>query len=130
MRTRFSERFVVFGLFFFIAFAAHAQKGAAYQVFVSNEKSGDLTVIYGATLKVTATIHAGKRPRGVPGSPDGKLLYVALSGTPIEPPPELDANGNPILKKNQKEDDDDDKAKSDKSPDGIGIVDAVRLKFL
>src|SRR3954465_6516878 len=95
------------------ALGAHAQSGRDYQVFVSNEKSGDLTVIDGASFKVTATIHAGKRPRGVQGSADGKLVYVALSGTPIEPPPQLDANGNPILSKNKKEDDDDEKVKAD-----------------
>src|SRR6476469_6292637 len=114
MPTLLRERLVVLGAGSFIAFAAYAQHGAAYQVFVSNEKFGYLTDIDGGTFTVTARIHAGKRPRGVQASPDGKLLYVALSGTPIEPPPELDANGNPILKKNQKEDDDDDKAKSDK----------------
>ncbi len=99
-----------------------------YQVFVSNEKSGDLTVISGADFKVTATIPVGKRPRGIRASPDGKTVYVALSGTPIEPPPQLDANGNPILKKDS--DDDDDKVKADKSADGIGLLDAVGKKFL
>src|SRR5579859_5719334 len=102
--------------------------GYAYQIFVSNEKSGDLTVISGADFKVTATIPVGKRPRGIRVSPDDKIVYVALSGTPIEPPPQLDANGNPILKKNS--DDDDDKAKADKSADGIGLVDVAHKKFL
>ena len=99
-----------------------------YQVFVSNEKAGTVTVISGGDFKVTATIPVGKRPRGIHASPDGKIIYVALSGTPIEPPPELDANGNPILKKNS--DDDDDKAKADKSADGIGLVDVAQKKFL
>src|SRR5215472_3253955 len=99
-----------------------------YQIFVSNEKSGDLTVIDGKDFKVTATIQVGKRPRGIRCSPDGKTVYVALSGTPIEPPPQLDANGNPILKKYS--DDDDDAAKADKSADGIGLVDVVQKKFL
>jgi YVTN family beta-propeller protein len=99
-----------------------------YQVFVSNEKAGTLTVIHGADFKVTAAITVGKRPRGIHASPDGKTVYVALSGTPIEPPPQLDANGNPILKKNA--DDDDDKAKADKSADGIGLVDVATKKFL
>src|SRR5580704_17808922 len=61
---------------------------AGYQVYVSNEKSGDITVIDGSTLKVTGTIPVGKRPRGIHVSPDGKTLYVALSGTPIEGPPQ------------------------------------------
>jgi YVTN family beta-propeller protein len=101
---------------------------ANYEVFVSNEKSGDLTVIDGASLKVTATIPVGKRPRGVHASNDGKTIYVALSGTPISGPPELDAKGNPILHKGG--DDDDDDAKADKAADGIGIVDAAQKKFL
>ena len=97
-----------------------------YQIFVSNEKSGDLTVISGADFKVTATIPVGKRPRGIHASPDGRTVYVALSGTPIEAPPQLDANGNPILMKQQP----NVEAKADKSADGIGLVDAVRKKFL
>src|SRR5689334_2549806 len=88
------------------------QAGGDYQVFVSNEKSGALTVINGADFKVAATIPVGKRPRGVHASPDGKVLFVALSGTPIEPPPKLDASGNPIFEKGH--DDDEDKVKADK----------------
>jgi YVTN family beta-propeller protein len=100
-----------------------------YQIFVSNEKGGTLTVINGADFKVTDTIPVGKRPRGIHASPDGKTVYVALSGTPIEPPPKLDANGNPIFAKGH-DDDDDDAAKSDKTADGLGIVDAAQKKFL
>jgi YVTN family beta-propeller protein len=103
-------------------------QSANYEIYVSNEKSGDLTVIDGASLKVTATIPVGKRPRGVHASSDGKTVYVALSGTPISGPPQLDAKGNPILHKGG--DDDDDDAKADKAADGIGIVDAVQKKFL
>ena len=113
----------------FLAFASASSFAAGgYQIFVSNEKSGDLTVISGTDFKVVATIPVGKRPRGIHASPDGKTVYVALSGTPIEPPPQLDANGNPILKKNSA--DDDDKAKADKSADGIGLVDVAAKKFL
>ena len=108
--------------------AAPAQPGPDYQVFVSNERSGDLTVINGADLSVAATIPVGKRPRGIHASPDGKTIYVALSGTPISAPPQLDAQGNPIFQKGG--DDDDDDAKADKAADGIGVVDAARRKFL
>src|SRR6266849_10544857 len=114
-----------------LLYLAPAKSWAAgdYQVFVSNEKSGDLTVIAGGDLKVAATIPVGKRPRGIHASPDGKTVYVALSGTPIEPPPQLDANGNPILRKGR-DDDDDDNAKADKAADGIGIVDVAKKQFL
>jgi YVTN family beta-propeller protein len=108
------------------AFAATAN-AASYEVFVSNEKTGTVTVISGDDFKVTATIPVGKRPRGIHASPDGKIIYVALSGTPIEPPPKLDANGNPIF---QKDDDAEANAKADKAADGIGIVDVAQKKFL
>jgi len=111
----------------FFGSAANASS-AGYQIFVSNEKSGEVTVISGGDFKVVSTFPVGKRPRGIHASPDGKTVYVALSGTPIEPPPQLDANGNPILKKNS--DDDNEKEKSDKSADGIGLVDVAQKKML
>ena len=114
-----------------VAYAAPAisqPAGAGYHVFVSNEKAGTLTVISGGDFKVVGTIPVGKRPRGVHATPDGKTVYVALSGTPIEPPPKLDANGNPIFEKGH--DDNNDNVKSDKTADGIGLVDAVNKKFL
>ena len=105
-------------------FASH--EAAAYQVYVTNERSGDVTVISGANLQVTATIPVGKRPRGIHVSPDGKVVYVALSGTPIEAPPQIDAHGNPIFEK-KKGDDDDENA--DKSADGIGVFDVGAQKL-
>src|SRR5437868_6716534 len=87
------------------ALAATTRAEGSYQIFVSNEKAGNLTVISGNDLKAVATIPVGKRPRGVRASPDGKLVYVALSGTPTEPPPQLDAKGNPIFKKDSDDDD-------------------------
>src|SRR5690348_1308277 len=99
---------------------------SAYQIFVSNEKSGDVTVISSPDFKVTATIPVGKRPRGIQASPDGKTIYVALSGTPVEKPPKLDADGNPVLMKHET----NAEAKADKSADGIGLVDAAEKKFL
>ncbi len=102
---------------------------AAYQVFVTNEKSGDVTVIDGGDYKVLATIPVGKRPRGIHASPDGKTVYVAVSGTPVSGPPELDAHGNPILKKNAKSDDDDDDAGADKAADGIAVINVAAGKF-
>lgn len=109
--------------------ATAAATGGAYQIYVSNERSGDVTVIDGADFKVIATIPVGKRPRGIHSSPDGKTVYVALSGTPIQAPPKLDAHGNPILH-NASDDDDDDDVKSDKAADGIGFIDVAQRKFL
>ncbi len=79
------------------------------RVYVSCEESGTVTVIDGHTDKVVATIAVGKRPRGVQVSPDGKTVYVALSGSP---------NAGP----NRKEEED---AKSDKTADGIGVIDTA-----
>jgi YVTN family beta-propeller protein len=107
---------------------AAAAGSPGYLIFVSNEKSGDVTVINGTTFKVQATIAVGKRPRGIHASPDGKSVYVALSGTPIGAPPQLDPQGNPILKRH-KDDDDDDAAPADKSADGIGVVDIARSQL-
>jgi YVTN family beta-propeller protein len=104
------------------------QASQNYQVYVSNEKSGDITVINGSDNQVLATIPVGKRPRGIHASPDGKTVYVALSGTPIAAPPQLDAKGNPIFQK-AKDDDDDDGVKADKSADAIGVVDVAEKKL-
>ena len=48
-------------------------------VFVSNERSGTITVIDSQTDQVLQTISVGARPRGIQTSPDGRTLYVALS---------------------------------------------------
>ena len=108
--------------------AAAAQN---YQVWVSNEKSGDVTIIDGGTMKVVGTMPVGKRPRGIHASPDGRTVYVALSGTPIEAPPQLDAAGNPIFTKGhgKDDDDDDDNVVSDKSADGIGVINAANRQL-
>src|SRR3954453_17673706 len=128
MKTGFlqgSSAALIIGFFLLIP----ARVRADYQVFVSNEKSGDVTVINGADHKVIATIPVGKRPRGLRISPDGKTLYVAVSGTPISAPPQLDAKGNPIFEKRKDDDDDDDK-KADKSADGIAVVDLEQKRLL
>jgi YVTN family beta-propeller protein len=109
----------------FSAAAPASLQAASYQVWITNERSGDVTVVNGSDLSVAATIAVGKRPRGIHVSPDGKLVYVALSGTPIEAPPQIDAHGNPVFQR--KKGDDDDNA--DKSADGIGVLDAATQKF-
>jgi YVTN family beta-propeller protein len=54
----------------------------ARALYVTNELSGDPTVIDVTTGIVTATVPLGKRPRGVAVSPDQTMLHVALSGSP------------------------------------------------
>ena len=40
---------------------------------MTNEASGDLSIIDAATQSVVATIPLGKRPRGLAASPDGAV---------------------------------------------------------
>lgn len=56
-----------------LASAAHAET-----IFVSDEASDCVNAIDGATLKPIECVHAGKRPRGLVASRDGKTLYVAV----------------------------------------------------
>jgi YVTN family beta-propeller protein len=77
-----------------------------YGVYVTNEQSGDLTVIDPAGPATVATIPLGKRPRGIRSSPDGRHLYIALSGSPAAPPGVDPATLPP----------------RDRGADGIGVV--------
>ncbi len=114
------------GLFIPMGVCAVAALAAepGYWVCVSNERSGDVTIIDGNRQSILAKIAVGKRPRGIHASPDGRSLYVALSGSRISGPPALDAKGNPILAR------DDDDESADHSADGIGIVDLRRMAFV
>src|SRR5947207_1566277 len=85
----------------------------SYLVFISNEHSGDVTVIDGATDEVVATFHVGKRPRGIHAAPDGKRLFVTLSGSP-RMAPGIDEN----------------RAPADKSADGLGVIDPAARKLI
>jgi YVTN family beta-propeller protein len=83
-------------------------------VYITNEQSGDLSIIHGGTNEVVATIPLGKRPRGVKVSADGTQLFVALSGSPIAGPGVDESKLPP----------------ADKSADGIGIVDIAARKVV
>jgi YVTN family beta-propeller protein len=84
-----------------------------YFVYVSNERSGDISVIDGATDAVVATFKAGKRPRGIHAAPDGKRLFVTVSGSP-RMAPGLDEN----------------RAPADKTADGLAVIDPVEHKLI
>src|SRR5215470_19316372 len=84
---------------------AHAES-PSYLVFVSNERSGDVTVIDGATDSVVGTFPVGKRPRGIHATPDGQRVFVTLSGSP-RMAPGLDEN----------------RAPADKRAYGLGVID-------
>jgi len=83
------------------------QASHSYFVYATNERSGDLTIINGATLQPVATRPLGKRPRGITVGPKGANLYIALSGSPI---------GGPGVDESQL-------PPADKSADGIGVFD-------
>ncbi len=87
---------------------------STYLVYVTNEVSGDLTIIDPGTMEAVATVPLGKRPRGIHASPDGKTLYVALSGTPIAGP-DVDESTLPP---------------PDKSADGVGVFDVAQRKIV
>jgi YVTN family beta-propeller protein len=84
------------------------------RVFVSNEIAGTVSVIDAENDRVVGAIHVGKRPRGLRLSPDGKLLYVALSGSP---------RGGPGV-------DESKLPPPDRAADGIGVVDVESLRLL
>ena len=86
----------------------------APRIYVTNEVSGDLTVIDSGTSQVIATVPLGKRPRGIHASPDGETIYVALSGSPIAGP-DVDESTLPP---------------PDKSADGIGVFDVATNKLV
>src|SRR5947207_7881710 len=103
----------LFVLYVLIASATIARAGSpSYLVFVSNERSGDVTVIDGATDSVVGSFPVGKRPRGIHAAPDGRRLFVTLSGSP-RMAPGLDEN----------------RAPADKRADGLGVIDATARKL-
>lgn len=84
------------------------------RIYVTDEVSGELTVIDATTMKQLEQIKIGTRPRGIHASLDGKTLYIALSGTPI---------GGPGV-------DEDKLPPSDHSKDGIGVFDIAQNKLV
>jgi YVTN family beta-propeller protein len=83
------------------------------RIYISNERSNDVSVIDPATNAVVATIPVGKRPRGIHVTRDNKSVFVALSGSPI---------GGPGVK-------DQDLPPADKEADGIALVDVATGQF-
>lgn len=83
----------------------------ADRIYVSNEVGNSVSVIDTTEDRVVATIAVGRRPRAVRVSPDGRSLYVALSGSP---------RGGPGI-------DESKLPPPDRSADGIGVVDLESL---
>ncbi|HEY4272266.1 MAG TPA: beta-propeller fold lactonase family protein [Candidatus Udaeobacter sp.] len=102
----------VFCVFFTSTYVTCAES-LSYLVFVSNERSGDVTVIDGNSDAVVVTFPVGKRPRGIHATPDGRHLFVTLSGSP-RMAPGLDENRPP----------------ADKRADGLGVIDPAARKLI
>jgi len=76
-------------------------------LYASDEDTGVVVVVDPGAATVVARIPVGKRPRGLKLSRDGKLLYVALSGSP---------RGGPGI-------DESKLPAPDRNADGIGVID-------
>jgi YVTN family beta-propeller protein len=95
------------------AWFALAPQALAARAYVSNEDDGTVTVVDTERREVLGTVNAGKRPRGLALSHDGKRLYVALSGLPKCPPPMTD--------------EDCAKLPRDVEADGVAVIDTATL---
>jgi len=84
------------------------------RVYVTNEASGELSVINAADNTVIVTLPIGKRPRGIQISPDRKTTFIALSGSPFAGPGVNEENLPP----------------PDRTSDGIGLVDVQRNQLI
>ena len=99
----------------FVAFAAPVPASSPRQdIYATNEADGTLSVIDARSLQVVATIALGKRPRGLVVSPDGRELFVALSGSPASGPGVDESRLPP----------------PDHAADGIGVVDLAQRKVV
>ena len=97
-----------------IVLAMRADAADRLRIYVSNEDSGEITLVDPGTGQVLKRISVGKRPRGIKLAPNGKLLYVALSGSPSAGPGVDESRLPP----------------PDRSADGIGVVDLATFKLL
>lgn len=95
---------------------AVSPRGVGELAYVTNEEGRTLTVIQTSNDSVVATLEVGTRPRGVRVGRDGRMVYVALSGSPRCPPTMPDAECA--------------KLKTDKTKDGIAEVDATTGKVV
>lgn len=89
---------------------AASSRAAGYLVYVSNELSGDISVVDPETRQVIQHYQAGKRPRGIAVSADGRKLFIAVSGSPRMGPGADRSRA--------------DAPASDKAADGIVVLDA------
>src|SRR5262245_48251153 len=94
--------------------APGGRAAAGPELYVSGEESGEIVVVDVDRGEVAARVPVGKRPRGVRLSHDGKLLYVALSGSP-RAAPGVDESKLPP---------------PDRAADGVGVLDLATRKLV
>src|SRR6202049_2410544 len=97
-----------------VSLSQKAGDSSHFRIYVTNERSGDLSEIDASTFQVIATVPLGKRPRGIHASPDHRFLYIALSGSPLAGPGVDESKLPP----------------ADKSADGIGVFDVQQNKLV
>ncbi|MBM3768866.1 MAG: hypothetical protein FJW32_26085, partial [Acidobacteria bacterium] len=93
---------------------APKEESGGYRIYITNEASGDMSVISSSTHEVISTVAIGKRPRGIHASPDGSTIYIALSGSPFAPPGVDESKLPP----------------PDRRADGIGVFDVKQNKVV
>jgi YVTN family beta-propeller protein len=89
--------------------AAPPAPASGSRVYVSDETGTEVVIVDPASGQVAGRIAVGKRPRGIRLSPDGKQIFVALSGSPI---------GGPGV-------DESKLPPADRAADGIGLIDVA-----
>jgi YVTN family beta-propeller protein len=94
--------------------AGAADARAAGRLFVSDERGGDVVIVDAGSGAINARVAVGKRPRGMQLAPDGRHLYVALSGSAIAGPGVDESHLPP----------------PDRRFDGIGVIDTTTGKLL
>jgi YVTN family beta-propeller protein len=94
--------------------ASPQEGGSPYLLYVTNERVGEISIIDPASHRQINRIAVGKRPRGLVASPDHKLLYVAVSGSPI---------GGPGI-------DESSLPPPDQAADGIAVIDLASNKII
>lgn len=79
-----------------IVLALPAGAADGLRIYVSNEDSGEISVLDPSGAgQVLQRLSVGKRPRGIKLAPDGRLLYVALSGSPNAGPEWMSPSSRP-----------------------------------
>jgi YVTN family beta-propeller protein len=93
--------------------SASAATATAGRLYVSDERGGAVVIVDAGSGAITGRVNVGKRPRGMQLAPDGRHLYVALSGSAIAGPG-VDESSLPP---------------PDRRFDGIGVIDLATARL-